>query len=162
MPCHHSPDQKADSLERLQANGGDIASTSFQTGIPQRTLYTWRQELWLQQVQRWQTLPVPSLKIERPQFDDAVDELLYLRGKVMNMLTAVSDTIMERLPTHGNTPWMFDRIRAQNGLLDCVMKLDAFLKPRLAARREVVNQSAISLPGWLDWDEDEGEEEYGY
>jgi hypothetical protein len=160
MPRHHSPDQKADALTRLQTNGGDIITTSFQTGIPQRTLYTWRQELWLQQVKRQRSLPAPSLNIPHLEFDNDTDAFMHLRSQVIEALNIVSNAIRDRLPTHGNTPWMYDRLRAQNGLIDCLLKLNALLKPHLdELRAEAASHTNFSESGW---DEEEPDEEYAY
>ncbi len=56
----YSPAQKEAVLARLTTNGGDIGLTSRQTGVPRRTLYTWRQELWERQLQQFRHSQHPS------------------------------------------------------------------------------------------------------
>src|SRR5687768_5997995 len=43
MSRRYSPEQKKDFIDRLIANGGDVQLTSAETGVPMRTLITWRQ-----------------------------------------------------------------------------------------------------------------------
>jgi transposase-like protein len=126
MPRHYSPDHKAAALECLQANGGDIAATHFQTGIPYRTLYTWRRELWIQQVKQRQSSP-PLLQNELPEFEEIEEGLVGLRQEIIAVLRKLSTT---PLPM-ANTFLLADRVRAQTGLVDCFLRLDAFLAPYL-------------------------------
>ena len=158
MPRHHSPDQKAAAIQCLNSNGGDIVTTAVQTGIPIRTLYTWRKELWIQQVKQQHSL-TPTPPIEMPQFDNDIDALLYIRGQALKFANAIASAIQERLPTHSNTAWMLDRIRAQNGLVTILLKLDAFLKPHLDKRRQAAADFPTTIYAWSDWDDDESEDE---
>src|SRR5690242_15092589 len=117
MPRHHSPDQKAAVIQCLNANDGDIMTTSIETGIPVRTLYTWRKELWIQQVKQQQSLPPAAAPDELPKFDNEIDELVYIRDQAIKWANDIASAIKERMPTHYNTAWMWDRIQAQNGLV---------------------------------------------
>lgn len=121
MPKHHSPEQKAQAFECLRKNGGSIAAASEQLGIPERTLYAWRREFWKQQVLQRQPI------FESPQYfdtDDLDKRLFLLRNKVLRASDYLLDVI-----NSGVAPLMLDKIRAQVGLVDIVMKLDAYLKP---------------------------------
>lgn len=143
MPRHYPPDRKADALQRLQDNGGDILTTHVQTGIPQRTLYNWRTELWLQQVLRRQTLP-PSPQKEIPAFADETDGLLALRREIITLLFELSKT------PDFNTPFrLVDRIRAQARLVDSLISLNVFLAPYL---RESESETPSPLANWSHWD----------
>lgn len=42
MSRRYTPEEKQTVLQRLQANGGDVALTSAQTGVSPRTLYHWQ------------------------------------------------------------------------------------------------------------------------
>jgi hypothetical protein len=162
MPRHHSPDQKAAALQCLDSNGGDIVTTAVQTGIPERTLYTWRKELWIQRVKRQQSLPPPP-PIEIPHFDNDIDSLIYIRGQVLKFIKAISEAIWERMPTHANSAWMMDRIRAQNGLVTILLKLNAYLKPHLDRRNEDAAAFPVTIRAWSDWNEDQlGDEPADY
>jgi len=122
MPKHHSPEQKAQAMECLRKNGGSIASTSEQMGIPERTLYAWRREFWKQQV--LQRKPI----FESPQYirkGNLDEDLFALRNDLIKYIHYLSEIIAS-----GVAPLLLDKIRAQIGLVNGVMKLDAFLKPR--------------------------------
>lgn len=128
MPRHYAPDSKAEALQILEANGGDIAAAHYKTGIPYRTLYTWRQEM----LQRQTPLPQKEL----PEFKDAIEGLLELRQEIIRILLKLSAA-----PTPQATYLLVDRVRAQTGLLDCLLKLNAHLGPHL---------NAIQAPSWWD------------
>ena len=142
------------AIHCLDSNGGDIVTTAVQTGIPERTLYTWRKELWIQRVKRQQSLSSSS-PIKVPHFDDDIDALIYIRCLVLNAIQIVSKAIYERLPTHGNSARMLDRIRAQNGLVAILLKLNAYLKPHLDRRNEDAAAFPVTIRAWSDWNEDE-------
>ncbi len=77
----YSPDEKADALQALARNAGDVAATHYQTGIPQRTLYLWRNEEWqLQRLQRHTPLPPPPSKIAT--FETNLEAYEYLRDRM--------------------------------------------------------------------------------
>ena len=46
MPIQYAPDLKQQALEILRDTGGDIVQAHLKTGVPERTLYRWRRELW--------------------------------------------------------------------------------------------------------------------
>lgn len=121
MPRHYPPDRKAAALEALQANGGDIVATHLQTGIAQRTLYTWRSELWMQQVKRRQRQPPPPPK-ELPETGDVIERLDHIRQIIVRTITELPPNLAS-LPPY----LMRDRVAAQVGLVDILLKLNAFL-----------------------------------
>jgi arsenate reductase-like glutaredoxin family protein len=45
MPRRYTPDEKKHILQLLQANAGDVALTSAQTGVPGRTIYRWQNDM---------------------------------------------------------------------------------------------------------------------
>lgn len=122
MPKHHSPEQKAQAMECLRKNGGSIASTSEQMGIPERTLYAWRREFWKQQVLQRQPIFESPQYIRKGNLDE---DLFALRNDLIKYIHYLSEIIAS-----GVAPLLLDKIRAQIGLVNGVMKLDAFLKPR--------------------------------
>ena len=84
----YSPDEKADALEILNHFGGDVAAASIKSGIPQRTLYTWRTEQWDQQRQQRQSQPPPPLKI-LPQYESAIEGYLQIRSSMFRLLDRI-------------------------------------------------------------------------
>lgn len=134
MPRQFTPDQKANALEILASNGGDIPQVHFQTGIPQRTLYRWRSELW--QTWRRQAPPPPSPK-PLPQFKDDLDALAFLRHKIMTELLNLANHYSES--SAYTTP--SQRVAFLSQLIDRLMKLDEHLKPYKPFRPERITFS---------------------
>ena len=120
MTRQYPLDSKAEALQTLQANGGDITATHYKTGIPYRTLYIWQQEM------RRQTPPPLPQKNEITHFEDQIDSLLHLRQLIIQVVLKLHAT-----PTPEATHMLLDRVRAQSGLLDCILKLNAHLGPYL-------------------------------
>ena len=120
----YSPAEKAAALEQLERNAGNIALTAAQLGISDRTLYSWRQKLWLQQLLlRQNSSPPPQSPI--PTFPDDLTRMDYIRTQIMDELVRVADTLKE-MPA-ATTP--NQRALVLSHLLDKVMLLDAHLKP---------------------------------
>jgi hypothetical protein len=142
MPRLYPPEQKAAALQRLQANGGDTLAAHFETGIPQRTLYNWRLE---QQVLRRQT-PPPLPQKEIPAFADAAEGLIMLYQEIIEILYEINRSPLPLTPYR-----MVDRVRAQTGLLDCILKLDKVVRPHLKARQQE-SQAQSPLANWSRWD----------
>ena len=122
MPRTCTPQQKAEALELLAATGGDITQTQMKTGIAERTLYRWRNELW--QTWRRQAPPPPSPK-PLPQFADDLEAMDFLRQKIMAELLNLANNYQENLAY--TTPAQRVTLIAQ--LLDRFMALDEHLKP---------------------------------
>lgn len=182
MPRHfYPPEQKAAALERLHANGGNIALTHLQTGIPQRTLYGWRQAAWLQQLQRiqrsspseQQRTPPPSPPLtDLTGAPDIKDELLTEEQnlQILNrirrrLITELADLSSEGLMLTSPT----QRIQALTMLLDRLMKLEEHLRPYLPVepsirRIEYVypDGSKHQVPPWYDGNDDADEYRRAY
>ena len=122
MPRTYTPQQKAEALELLAATGGDIAQTQMKTGIAERTLYRWRNELW--QTWRRQAPPPPSPK-PLPQFADDLEAMDFLRQKIMAELLNLANNYQENLAY--TTPTQRVTLMAQ--FLDRLITLDEHLKP---------------------------------
>lgn len=173
MPRHfYSPDQKADALDRLRANGGNVALTHLQTGIPQRTLYTWRQEAWLQQLQRNQrnqqsqqqrTPPPPPPLTDLSNAPDVAEEVLS-EEQNLQILNRIRRRLITELANLASEGLMLtspnQRILALTTLLDRLMKLDEHLQPYLPVeqvmRIEYVypDGSKHQVPPWYDGNDD--------
>jgi hypothetical protein len=142
MPRLYPPEQKSATLERLQANGGDTLATHFETGIPQRTLYNWRME---QQVLRRRILP-PLPQKEIQPVTDTTEGMITLYQEIMDLLYTLN-----RLPLPLTPYRIVDRVRAQTGLLDCILKLEKVIRPHLNARQQEA-QALSPLANWSRWD----------
>lgn len=118
MPRHvYSPDEKANALEILNMFGGDIAATANHTGIPQRTLYTWRMEQWDQQRQRRQSQPPPP-PIEMPNFESDTEYFENLRLRMINIFNRIP-TDLSHLPPYLQK----DHHLARLTLIDIIVKI---------------------------------------
>jgi transposase-like protein len=123
MPRKYSPSEKADALAHLHRTG-NFPMTALQTGISERTLYTWRQQEFLQQTLQQQK-PAPLLQKELPVFEDDLDALAYLRQQIMTELVRLSSNLQD--DTGFTTPQQRALILTQ--LIDRLIKLDEHLKP---------------------------------
>ncbi len=122
MPRKYSPSEKADALAHLHRTGS-FPLTALQTGISERTLYTWRQQEFLQQTLQQQK-PAPPLQKEIPTFDDDLDLLDYLRQQIMTELVRLASNFDDN---GFATPQQRAVILTQ--LIDRLIKLDQHLKP---------------------------------
>lgn len=120
-PHTYTPEEKANALIHLYMNGGDVTHTSNQLGIPVRTLRDWRGKWYAENPP-----PPPSQRqIQRPEFEDDLDALDYVRNQIIAELLTVADSLREG--TLFTTP--SQRIQLLSQLLDRLIKLDQHLKP---------------------------------
>ena len=117
----YSPDEKADALEILNHFGGDVAAASVKSGIPQRTLFTWRTEQWDQQRQQRQSQPPPPPKI-LPQFESAQESYEHIRSQILRVLDRIP-LDLSHLPPYLQRDHHLARLAA----LDIVIKLTNLL-----------------------------------
>lgn len=147
MSRRYTPEEKSAALEVLAASGS-IAFASRQTGIPERTLHTWRHQQLLaaDQQRRHSPLPPPL------QFDDDLEALAFMRKQIMQELVNLSADLPDGLGV--SSP--YQRVLLMSHLLDRLMKLDAHLQPytisNTVRRIEYVypDQSVHNVPPWMD------------
>jgi len=180
MPPRCTPQRKAEVLAKLQANFGDVARTSLQMGIPERTLYTWKRQL--QQLQQQQSPlpqhytahdpspllpPHPSHNGQPAQstrtytsFTDEGQAFHYLRGRLLDELfkiVASLDDSYTLLPPH-------QRALLVSQLIDRLVKLDAYI-PRVVPKAPQImvldegmfpeDNAAIDLVHHMGWPDDD-------
>ncbi len=120
MTAHHTPDQKNQALEMLRDTGGDINQTHAKTGVPKRTLYNWRHELW----QSWrQHTPSPNLPKPLPQFEDNIEALAFIRSQIMAELLNIANNFQTEMAY--TTPTQ--RVMLISQLMDRYLKLDEYV-----------------------------------
>lgn len=125
MSRRYSPDQKAEALALLQANGS-ISQTSMMTEIPERTLYTWRREQWRERkLQQLQQQPPPPPPPQMSDFETDADAFAYMREHIIGELLNIVTTLKE--DRFFSTP--YQRVLALSQLLDRLIKLDAYRPP---------------------------------
>jgi transposase-like protein len=123
MPRKYSQSEKADALTCLHRTGS-FPITAMQTGISERTLYTWRQQEFLQQTLQ-QPTPAPLLQKETPTFENDAQTLAYVRQQMMSQLVRLVSTFQEDNAIA--TPQQRALVLTQ--LIDRLIKLDDHLDP---------------------------------
>ena len=86
MATQYPPEQKQLALEILRDTGGDINQAHLKTGLPTRTLYRWRHDLWQSWRQEHAAPILPNPPKPLPQFEDDLDAMDFLRQQIMNEL----------------------------------------------------------------------------
>lgn len=159
MSRRYSPEQKKDFIDRLIANGGDVQLTSAETGVPVRTLVTWRQEAKLSAPP-----PLPPLQAGHTTpnannlsglLNDQV--LIDLRQRLIDNINALVDSLeaaIEEAPLN-------QRASALGQLIDRLMKLSERLpqasKPPQKIRIEFVDEKGNVHETLPESDEDSDE-----
>ena len=120
MSRRYTPEEKANALVHLQMTG-DIAFTSKQLGIPERTLFDWRRD--------WYAINPPPQssppRLQQPEFENDLQALAYLRKQIMAELIELAGSYQKGAMFTSPT----QRIHLLSQLLDRLMKLDQHLKP---------------------------------
>lgn len=128
MSKRYTPAEKAEALDQLRINGGNIAYTSTQTGIPERTLRHWRQEEWRKNAQESLPLPPhpPRRRQQLPYIDvetGSTEVLLALRQQIINHIIQAAPTLIDGL----NTTSPYHRVLAVSQLIEHLRWLDAYI-----------------------------------
>jgi transposase-like protein len=117
-------------LMRLAANGGDVALTSMQMGVPIRTLYQWKRDanpaLQLQAVPQSPSTPAQNQAELAPgaaQFD--LETLTDLRDQLIGYIQRLS----KRLDAQIESAPFNQALSGMTELMDQVMKLGRVLPP---------------------------------
>jgi hypothetical protein len=120
---YYTDHQRETILDRLAANMGNIALTSIQTGVSERTIARWRQKY----------RPAMTTKTTIPPAIDAVPTitlandaaLLRLRDQLVQHAFALSDSFEEGIAN----ATLSQRAAALSQIIDRIVKLAAFLPP---------------------------------
>ena len=144
MSRRYSPEEKQWAADCLRANQGDVNKTSAETGIPVRTLITWRSTI---------SIPAPppppplqqgvSAKSTDPK-PEIIDQVLVdLRQRLIDNINALVDSLeaaIDEAPLN-------QRASALGQLIDRLMKLSEKLpqpdKPQQKIRIEFVDEKGI-------------------
>ncbi len=117
-----SPIVKRNALHIMQSNGGDIQATHIRTGVPVRTLYTWRKEWWDQQFQQQTPLSQSAAKPALTATGDFKADLSQLRLSILGTI----EKVLEAPPARTQRQYL-DRMRALAGLAGIISKLNNVL-----------------------------------
>jgi hypothetical protein len=118
----YTAEEKIHALSLLAQNGGDILRTSVQTGIPDRTLYTWYRRYRAENQQRNVSVspPIPP----SIDLDNKLDTLSFLRRQMMTELFSLASTI----GSGAELANPYQRARALAQLVDKLMQIDIYLR----------------------------------
>ena len=118
----YPPERKAAVLQQLQANHNNVALTSIQTGVPERTIRDWRRKHWLEKALPPQGTPAAAAK---PALDygEETEALKFVRQQIIQEVVSVASNLADTL----NTTAPYHRILALTQLLDRLIKLDAYI-----------------------------------
>ena len=124
MPIQYAPDLKQQALEILRDTGGDIVQAHIKTGVPERTLYRWRNELWQSWRRTSATSVLPNPPNPLPQFEDDLEAMTFIRQKIMSELLNLANNFQ----TDSNFMTPAQRIILLTQLTDRFIKLDEYLR----------------------------------
>ncbi len=117
MTKRFTPEYHSTILQILDNNRGNIIRTSLQTGVSERTLYSWQRKRALSQ-QQPQNLQ-QSLSLPPPQ--NSEDEFALLRQRLMRNILAIADSLELNIESGSLTA----RVKAIRTLLDSLMDLES-------------------------------------
>lgn len=137
MSKRYTNQQKADALQQLDDNDGNVMLTAIQTDIPKRTLYEWKRQRKLQAIKDGQpasgtlqhkksAVPPQQSAANTDQPDDDEDpylrEYTTIRKRLMDHIFTMTDSLIDDPET------AHVRIIALSRLLDRVIKLEALTR----------------------------------
>lgn len=144
----YTEEQKEDARRRLYETGGDVPLVSLQTGIPERTLYRWKNS-WQQKLP---PLPTDMFGVPRDQFIQSLEtqyqvgEYTELREELMRHIKKLSQTLSD------DPDLAHRRAIALARLLDKVFKLEQLTrieKPQLHIYKfEYQDKTLHDKPYW--------------
>lgn len=155
MPKRYSEEQKQQAIQRLIANGGDVARTALETGLAESTLRLWRREY---------NVPLPLLMLRRQQQQQQnassndsmlssvsalVPELADLQQRMLQEAYHLVESIEEAID---DAP-LAQRVAALAQLIDRIIKLAAQLPS------EEEDDDSDDKPFEIDYDVEEGDDE---
>jgi transposase-like protein len=106
-------------LALLDANGGSVSLTAAQCGISERTIYAWKKARAQLQSHAHQLQQSPSL-LQQPEEVQEEDEISLLRNYVMQSALRIAAGLSREL----ESPVLFHKVNALNGLLDRLAKIE--------------------------------------
>ena len=120
MSRHYSQDDKDRALELLIANRGDVAITSVQTGIAERTLYRWQKA---SGILPSPLPPLPPIEGYTSNNSMSADRVTALRDIQQEMLAEAKTLVHSLNEAIADAP-LNQRVAALAQLIDRIMKLD--------------------------------------
>jgi transposase-like protein len=162
MSRRYTPEEKTAIMQTLAENGGNVARTSTQTGVPVRTLHAWR-------AQEQGKLP-KHLLMDDPEFEailrrDAEHADAILDDVLKQLLESVR-VLAGRINTNFDHVPPTTQMMALSRLIDRILKLEA-RQPRIEQPHAIIiryqddDGSFHRTPYWMRSADDEEEEDGG-
>lgn len=129
MSQTYSDQDREEALDLLTINRNNIALTSIQTHIPERTLREWRRK---QRLKAPTLPPYPPPAAAADRFDSIPEALNHVHSRILEQLVELADSLPEILATAPP----YHQLLALTQLIDRVEKLQA-LVPRLVPQQTI-------------------------
>ncbi len=138
MSRRYDPAFKTEILRQLDANGGNVALTVRQTGVPRRTLFRWkRQRDLVPQMPPLPVLPhVPSLIDEKE--DEAIEDVHETLSDLQHdLIKQIRHLIKTLRPSIDSAP-LNQRVAAFSMLVDRFLMLQHHLAQSASAEEQII------------------------
>ena len=143
MSKRYTSEHKTAVLALLDANGGSVSLTAFQSGVPERTLRGWTKNYTQWQQHAHQLPPTPQRQEDESELPSD-DEIGLLRTYVQQAALRIAAKLSADL----DSPALYHKVSALNGLLDRLAKIEnAFPKTKEPI---VIRVERIPLPRPID------------
>ena len=124
MSRRYSRETKIAAIEKIHMCNGNITRASLETGIPERTLHTWRRQAWLEyQRRRPPSSPLPPLEDtpEQKKLEADHNALRSIRDQIMQEIANLAPSVTGGLELASP----YQRVLMLSQLLDRLFKLDS-------------------------------------
>ncbi len=141
MSTRYDPNHKAAAMVVLERNRGDIQTTAHQTGIPDRTLRTWRGS-----ILPYLPPPPPDARqqpAELPAFESDLDALAFIRQNILGELSRLSASL--QYDSGFFTPYQRALVLSQ--LMDKLLKPDVHLEPYTPREQQKIRIEFVDEQG---------------
>ncbi|MEP6988540.1 MAG: hypothetical protein ABI970_23255 [Chloroflexota bacterium] len=139
MATQYAPEQKQLALQILRDSGGDINAAHIKTGVNERTLYRWRNDLWRSWRRQSESPVLPNPPKPLPQFEDDLDAMTFLRQQIMSELLNLANNFQPDM----NYMTPAKRVHLLTQLTDRLIKLDVHLNARQEEEIEYVYEYEV-------------------
>lgn len=155
MARRYTPEQKAEILQILDDNFGNVQLTAAFIGMPERTLRDWKNRRKRQHIREFVDLPPEKNNRRRRQEDmeEEIHEYTHLRERLMDHI----NNLMETLTDDPDLAHL--RVIALTRLLDRVIKLEALTAKEgeqvIRLEYKYPDGTIHDKPPWMDDDDEE-------
>jgi transposase-like protein len=99
VPHRYTDEQRLEALDLLDVNRNNVALTSIQTGIPERTLREWRRQDRIQRHLPPDPLPAAAAEAFEREFTETSEAIQWIQDRFIQELVKLTQTLPEILST---------------------------------------------------------------